>query len=80
MDPSQTFVWDHAFSLLRYSKIIYQNATNFLSKVKFDGESKIPTVNHLFNLDLVRLSLIGKNVGYFQSLLKVKSRNGSRCC
>ena len=49
MDLSQTSIWDHAFSLPWHTKCVFQKKNTFLSKEKFNGESEIPIVDHLFN-------------------------------
>ena len=47
MDPSQTSVWDHAFNSSWMLVSIAPKTTNFLLKVKFDGESEVPIIDHL---------------------------------
>ena len=48
MALAQTFIWDHAFKFPPPTKCIFQKTINFSSKEKFNGESEIPTIDHLF--------------------------------
>lgn len=44
----QTYVWDHAFSLLHPTDRILLKTTNILSKVKFYGNNEIFALDHLY--------------------------------
>lgn len=46
MAPSQTSIWDHAFSLLWLTRSIPPKIVNFSSKFKFDGEGKVYEIDH----------------------------------
>lgn len=48
MNSTQTFLWDHSFNLPHPSQCIFQKIVDSLSKQKFNGESDIRAINHLF--------------------------------
>ena len=57
MASSQTSVWDHAFSFPQSVVCKFLEITKLLSKVKFDGESKIDSLGHLHQFNKKCLSL-----------------------
>ena len=83
MDSSQTSAWDNDFSFLHPTVRIFQNIVNIFSKEKFNGESEINVLYHLFhfveNVNLVIFVIKVLHAIYSNSLSMVKSRNGSKC-
>jgi hypothetical protein len=57
MDSAQTFIWDHAFCFRLLTVHKFHETTKLLSKVKFDGRSKIDDLGHLYKFNEKYLSL-----------------------
>ena len=63
MASSQASIWDHAFNSLQPNEHILKNTTNLFSKVKFNGESKIDALGHLYQFNKKCLSHDTSNQG-----------------